>query len=86
MPGVVVALHGSPVLLHLALCLDLLAPETLADLGRVGTQLGLEGVGEAVGRIRGKNHRRGGTIAAANGLEHPPLLVPPDDRVFARRG
>ena len=51
------ALDRAPVGLHLALGLHLLAPEQVADRGRVGPELGLERVGEAVGRVGREDDR-----------------------------
>ncbi len=50
-------LDGGPVRLHLALRLDLLRPEQVVDLGRVGAEGRLEGVGEAVRRVGRKDDR-----------------------------
>ena len=64
------ALDRAPVRLHLALRLHLLAPEPLADRGRVGPERGLERVGEAVRRVGGDDDRAqpgGGAAAGGRG-------------------
>ena len=62
------ALDRAPVVLHLALGLDLLAPEPVCERRRVGAELGLERVGEAVCRVRREHHgAQAGGGAAARG-------------------
>ena len=76
------ALHRAPVRLHLALGLDLLAPEPVGDRGRIGPELVLERIGQAVGRIGGQDDRpqalgaqRRAVAAATLVLPTPPLPV-----------
>ena len=73
-------LNRLPVALHLLLGLDLLAPEVVPAGRRRASELRLERVGEAVGRVRGQNHGpQAGRRAAARGrgrdagLAHAPL-------------
>ncbi len=47
-----VALQVPPVLVYRIVDVDFLAPQPVGDGGRLGTELGVEGVGQAVGRIR----------------------------------
>ena len=63
------ALDRAPVGLHLALRLDLLAPQAVAERGRVGAQVGLERVGQAVRGVGREDDRAqaGGGAAAGGG-------------------
>ena len=62
-------LHGAPVDLHLALRLNLLAPQALADGSRLGPQRHIERIGEAVRRVRREDDgsQAGGRTAAGRG-------------------
>ena len=50
-------LHSGPMAFHLVLGLDLLAPQVVAGLDRLGAQLGAERLREAVGRVGGDDQR-----------------------------
>ena len=63
-------LHAGPVALHLLLGLDLLAPQAVADLDRLGAQLDPQRLGQAVRRIGGDDQRpqaAGGAAARGAG-------------------
>ena len=62
-------LHRAPVDLHLALRLNLLAPQALADGSRLGPQRHIERIGEAVRRVRREDDgsQAGGRTAAGRG-------------------
>ena len=79
-------LDGGPVLLHLALGVDLLSPEPLRDLGGGGTERHPERVAEAVRGVGGEHDRAqaaGGAAAGRRGRDArlaDPALARVEDR------